>query len=164
VQEEFREGSPFEFPGITMIQKKKGQRLIDATLGAKVIIAGSGMMTGGRIVGHAARYLPIPATRLLIVGYQGAETLGRELLDGSKTVKIDKRTVNVKATVTDTQSMSSHADQQQLMTWLKEIKNVQKVFLTHGEDGPRAALAQKITEDLGVSDITMPVLHQEVTL
>ncbi len=164
VQEEFREGSPFEFPGVTMIQKKKGQRLIDATLGAKVIIAGSGMMTGGRIVGHAARYLPIPSTRLLIVGYQGVETLGRELLEGSKTVKIDKRTVNVKAIVSDTQSMSSHADQQQLMTWLKEIKNVQKVFLTHGEDGPRKALAAKITQDLGVSDITMPVLHQEVSL
>ena len=164
VQEEFREGSPFEFPGVTMIQKKKGQRLIDATLGAKVIIAGSGMMTGGRIVGHAARYLPIPSTRLLIVGYQGVETLGRELLEGSKTVKIDKRTVNVKAIVSDTQSMSSHADQQQLMNWLTAIKKVQKVFLTHGEDGPRAALANKITQDLGVSDITMPVLHQDVSL
>ena len=164
VQEEFRGAGPFEFPGITMIQKKKGQRLIDATLGAKVIIAGSGMMTGGRIVGHAARYLPIPSTRLLIVGYQGVETLGRELLEGSKTVKIDKRTVNVKAIVSDTQSMSSHADQQQLMNWLTAIKKVQKVFLTHGEDGPRAALANKITQDLGVSDITMPVLHQDVSL
>ena len=146
-----------------MIQKKKGQRLIDATLGAKVIIAGSGMMTGGRIVGHAARYLPIPSTRLLIVGYQGEETLGRDLLEGSKTVKIEKRTVNVKATVSDTQTMSSHADQQQLLHWLTAIKNVRKVFLTHGEDGPREALAKKITESLGVSDITSPMLHQEVS-
>lgn len=163
VQEEFRNGSPFEFPGGTMIQKKKGQRLIDATLGVKVIIAGSGMMTGGRIVGHAARYLPIPSTRLLIVGYQGEETLGRELLEGSKTVKIEKRTVNVKATVSDTQTMSSHADQQQLLNWLTAIKKVRKVFLTHGEDGPREALAKKITESLGVSDITSPMLHQEVS-
>lgn len=162
VKREFHNADPFAFPGVTVIHKRQGQRLIDTELGAKVIIAGSGMMTGGRIIGHAARYLPIPSTRLLIVGWQGAGTLGRELLDGSREVNIDGSAVQVKATVTDTQAMSSHADQGQLMGWLTSIKHVKKVFLTHGEDGPRKALAEKIAEDLGITDVTMPKLHQEV--
>ncbi|MEK7533653.1 MAG: MBL fold metallo-hydrolase [Patescibacteria group bacterium] len=164
VQREFRGTTPFEFPGVVIIQRRKGQHLIDTELGAKVIIAGSGMMTGGKIIGHAAKYLPIPSTRLLIVGWQGVGTLGRELLEGSRKVTIDGSAIEVKASVTDTQAMSSHADQGQLMHWLKFIKKVQKVFLTHGDDGPRAVLAKKITKDLGIADVTMPTLHQEVTV
>src|SRR5260221_25348 len=127
-------------------------------------MAGGGMMTGGRIVGHAARYLLIPSTRLLIVGYQGEGTLGRELLEGSKKVTIDGQDIEVKASVNDTQALSSHADQSQLISWLKNIKNVKKLFLTHGEDGSRTALAKKITEELEIKDITLPVLSQEVNM
>lgn len=155
---------PFDFPGAVVIRKKNGHKLIDVELGAKVIIAGSGMMSGGRIVGHAAKYLPIPSTRLFIVGYQGIETLGRELLDGSKVVSIDGKKVSVKATVSDTQSMSSHADQGQLLSWLSPIKGVKKVFLTHGEDGPRTALSEKIKTDLEIADVVLPRLHEEIAL
>ncbi len=164
IQKEFHGAGPFDFPGAVVIRKKSGHKLIDVELGAKVIIAGSGMMSGGRIVGHAAKYLQIPSTRLLIVGYQGVETLGRDLLDGAKVVSIDGKNIPVKATVTDTQAMSSHADQAQLLGWLKVIKGVKKVFLTHGEDGPRAVLSEKIKTDLGISDIVMPKLHEEVTI
>lgn len=164
VQEEMQSGGAFEFPGITVIHKHKAQRLIDAALGAKVIIAGSGMMSGGRIVGHAARYLPIPSTRLLIVGYQGEETLGRELLEGNRKITIDDKPVHVKATVTDTQAMSAHADQQQLLDWLKPIKGVNKVILTHGDDVPRVALAEKIKTDTEISDVSMPRMHEEIKL
>ncbi len=164
IQKEFEGSGPFDFPGLTMIRKKSGHKLIDVELGAKVIIAGSGMMSGGRIVGHAAKYLQIPSTRLFIVGYQGIETLGRELLEGAKVVSIEGKKVSVKAMVTDTQSMSSHADQGQLIKWLKPIKGAKKVFLTHGEDGPRQALAEKIKTDLGISDIVLPTLHEEVML
>lgn len=164
IQKEMQSGGAFEFPGITVIRRHKGQRLIDAVLGAKVIIAGSGMMTGGRIVGHAARYLPIPSTRLLIVGYQGEETLGRELLEGARKVTIDDKPVPVKATITDTQGMSAHADQQQLMDWLTSIKGVKKVMLTHGDDEPREILAGKITEELGITDVVRPRMHEEIIL
>lgn len=164
VKREFHGSDPFVFPGITVIHKRQGQHLIDTELGVKVIIAGSGMMTGGRIIGHAAKYLPIPSTRLLIVGWQGVGTLGRELLDGNRKVDIDGSEVAVKATITDTQTMSSHADQGQLMGWLRSIKHVKKVFLTHGEDGPRLALAKKITEKTGIADVSMPKLHDEVAL
>lgn len=164
IQKEFSGAGPFNFPGAVVIHKQRGHKLIDMEMGAKVIIAGSGMMSGGRIVGHAAKYLPIPSTRLFIVGYQGMETLGRELLDGSKVVSIDGKKISVKATVTDTQAMSSHADQGQLITWLKAIKGVKKVFLTHGEDGPRMALSEKIRTDTGITDVTTPRLHEEVTI
>lgn len=155
---------PFDFPGLTVIHKQKAHKLIDTVLGAKVIIAGSGMMSGGRIVGHAARYLPIPSTRLLIVGYQGEETLGREILDGAKTVTIDKQVVHIKAAITDTQAMSAHADQGQLMEWLGVIKGVRRVFLTHGDDEPRKVLAGKIKEDLSLASVHLPLMREEVTL
>ena len=162
IQDDFKFGSPFDFPALVIIENWKSSQEIYDQNGAKVIIAGSGMMSGGRILGHAAHYLPIPSTRLFIVGYQGEETLGRSLLEGDKNIIIGNDKISVKATVNFTEAMSSHADQKQLMNWLGHIKDVKKVFITHGEDTPRSVLAKKITEDLGISDITLPVLNQEV--
>ncbi len=164
IQEDLKNGSPFEFPGLVIVGNHNESEAIGGQTGAKVIIAGSGMMTGGRILGHAIHYLPLPSTRLLIVGYQGEGTLGRHLLDGRKDVRIEGKSVEVKASVNNTQAMSSHADQGQLMRWLSPIKNVQKIFLTHGDDAPRAALAKKISEDLGITDAILPKLYQEVSL
>ena len=152
IQDDLKNGNPFE-----------SERFIENT-GPKVIMAGGGMMTGGRIIGHAARFLPLASTRLLIVGYQGEETLGRELLEGAKNVTIDGVDIEVKAAVNDTQALSSHADQSQLINWLKEIKNVKKLFLTHGEDPARKTLAKKISDDLGLKDITLPSLGEELTI
>lgn len=171
IQDDLNSGTPFEFPGREVIEHHEESNAIHDRPGPKVIIAGSGMMTGGRILGHAAYYLPIASTRLLIVGYQGEGTIGRELLEGKKDVIIDKMNVIVKATITNTQAMSAHADQRQLLDWIRHIKNVKKIILTHGEDGPpggeagpRQALAKKISEEVGVSDVVLPVLHQEVSL
>ena len=164
IQSEFISNNPFTFPGLEIISKGKDSKRLHATPGPKVIIAGSGMMTGGRVLGHAAHYLPIASTRLFIVGYQGEETLGRALMEGEKLVTIDRVPVPVNCTVGNTQAMSSHADQKQLLQWLKHIKNVKKVFLTHGEDGPRTSLSQKISENLGLTDVTMPVMNQEIRL
>ncbi|MEO8581439.1 MAG: MBL fold metallo-hydrolase [Patescibacteria group bacterium] len=163
IREDFKTGSPFEFPGYQELAKQAQSQAIEEQSGPKVIIAGSGMMTGGRIVRHAAHYLPIASTRLLIVGYQGIGTLGRELLDGKKDVGIEGRSVHVTATVTDTQAMSSHADQSQLLDWLGHIQHVKKVFLTHGDNVPREALSLKIKEALQLTDITMPTMNQEIS-
>lgn len=163
IAEELKEGSPFEFPGLNVIFGSQDSRELRQKSGPKVIIAGSGMMVGGRIVGHAAHYLPIPSTRLLIVGFQGEGTLGRALQEGSKTVGINGESVQVRATISDTQAMSSHADQSQLMSWLKNIQQVKKVFLTHGDEIPRAALAEKIKTDLEISDVTLPKMNEELS-
>lgn len=163
IQEDLKLGNPFDFPGLQVIGGREESESIYHQNVPKVIMAGSGMMTGGRIIGHAAQYLPMSSTRLLIVGYQGEGTLGRQILDGKKQVSIQGQNVEVKATVSSTQAMSSHADQGQLMTWLKHIQNVKKVFLTHGEDAPREALKKKIGEEIDLADITLPTLNQEVS-
>ncbi|MDQ3008662.1 MAG: MBL fold metallo-hydrolase, partial [bacterium] len=65
--------------------------------------------------------------------------------------------------INSTQAMSSHADQQQLLDWLKAIKDVKKVFITHGDNVPRAALAERITQELGITDVVMPIQNQEIS-
>jgi metallo-beta-lactamase family protein len=100
----------------------------------------------------------------LIAGYQGEGTLGRTILEGKKEVRIDGIPVVVRASVNQTQAMSSHADQPKLLEWLKKIQGVKKLILTHGENGPRAALAEKIKTDLKIADIAMPILNQEITI
>lgn len=157
-------GDPFSFPGLTVVENREDGKKVNQAVGPKVIIAGSGMMTGGRILGHAMAYLPIPSTRLLIVGYQAEETVGRALLDGQKNVIIEGRTVNVRALISETQAMSSHADQPRLLKWLSQIAGVKKVFLTHGEDGPRNVLAGKIKTDLKIADIILPKHNEMVEL
>lgn len=164
VQQELKTTPPFEFPGLVTVETREQSQEIHKQSGPKVIIAGSGMMVGGRIVAHAAHFLPVASTRLLIVGYQGEGTLGRELLEGSRLVTIGTEAITVRATVSNTEAMSSHADQRQLLDWLKHIKGVHKVFLTHGEDGARAVLSQKIAQELGINDITSPLLNQEVSV
>jgi metallo-beta-lactamase family protein len=164
IQAEITSGNPFDFPGLEIVKSAQESRAIHEVDGPKVIIAGSGMMVGGRIVGHAGYYLDKPSTRLLIVGYQGEGTLGRELLEGAKEVVVNGEPVSVAATISSTRAMSSHADQDQLLTWLKSIHNVRHLCLTHGEDGPRAALAELVKQEVGITQVTLPTLNQTVTL
>ena len=163
IRQDFEQGNPFDFPGLNVVMAHDDSEEIDKHSGTKVIIAGSGMMTGGRILGHSAHYLPLASTRLLIVGYQGEGTLGRQLLEGEKKFTIEKNSISVNATVSSTRAMSSHADQKQLIKWLQHMNGVKKVFLTHGEETARVSLSKKITEELGYEDIVLPVMHQEVT-
>ena len=130
--------------------------------GPKVIIAGSGMMSGGRIMQHAATFLPNPSTRLLFVGYQSEETMGRKILEGAKNVTINKMTIAVKAHIREIKTMSSHADQPRLLTWLGHIKGVKKVFLTHGELPQQEALMEAIKKELKITDITLPKLGDKI--
>ena len=153
---------PYGFPGLQIIYKHYQSQKIKEEVGTKVIIAGAGMMTGGRIVSHAAQYLSDPKNRLFFVGYQGEQTLGREILEGLKLVTINDEQVEIKAHINKTDGMSAHADQSQLLEWLKAIGGVKKVVVTHGEDQSRSALAQKITQDLGIQDIHIPKLNEEI--
>ena len=114
------------------------------------------MMTGGRILGHAAELLPLASTRLLIVGFQAECTLGRELLDGKKEITIHGHTIPVNASVRKSSGMSAHADQQKLRTWLRSIQGVRKVYLTHGEDIPRQVLRTEILREMPTLTVEMP--------
>lgn len=163
-QTDYKLGELFDFPGLEVTKDWKQSQALHMRTEAKVIIAGSGMMTGGRIIGHSQYYLSDPTTRLMIVGYQADGSLGRELLAGKKEILIDGQKIQVNASVHDTQGMSSHADQKQLLDWLAKIKGVKKLILTHGDDSSREAFSQKVKSDLGIQDIQIPNRGDEITL
>jgi len=164
LKHEAKHGTPFHFPGLRVVMNQDVRAEMNGVEGAKVIVAGSGMMNGGRIVSHAQRYLPLATTRLLFVGYQSEATLGRSILEGQKSVKIKGEFIQVNATVNQTHSMSSHADQPKLLNWLARIEGVKKVFLTHGEDVSRQALAAKIQSELHISEVILPKPNQVILM
>lgn len=113
----------------------------------KIIIAGSGMISGGRILTYLQQYLRKSETSILLAGYQGEGTRGRALLDGASELKIHGRYYTVKAEVFDIQVLSAHADQKELLNWLSEIKNEpNEIFITHGERQSADALRVKIKD------------------
>jgi metallo-beta-lactamase family protein len=155
---------PFNFEGLVITDDARDSKDIIKSPGPKVIIAGSGMMSGGRIMHHAANYLPIATTRVLFVGYQAEETIGRQIIEGAQNVVINKISIHIRAHINEIKTLSSHADQPRLITWLKHIKGVKKVFLTHGELPQQEALREKIGKELGITDIIIPNYDESFSL
>lgn len=158
-----QEGDPFDFPELRIVTDRKMSQRVPERPGPKVIIAGSGMMTGGRILEHAMRLLPNPSTRLLIVGFQAEHTVGRALEEGAKTVHIYGQEIKVGATVSTIHSMSAHADRPKLLDWLAHINGAQKVFLVHGEDHARMAFKEEIQKP-GVLEVVLPKMEDSFTI
>lgn len=121
-------------------------------------------MSGGRVIHHAINFLGDPATQLIFVGYQAEGTMGREILDGKKQLNIWGNEIQVRAQIKEIKTMSSHADQEQLINWLKKIKGLKEVVLIHGEELPRLVLTEKIRQEIPGTEVVLPVLHQEITL
>lgn len=144
----------FNFPGLHMTLTTEESKSINDVPPPKVIIAGSGMSNGGRILHHESRYLPDPKSLILFIGYQARGTLGRQILDGEKTVKIFGEEVAVNCRVKNVPGYSAHADQQQLIEWLFPIRQgLKKLFVTQGEAGASEALAQKVRDELAINTI-----------
>ena len=96
----------------------------------KLVIAASGMITGGRVLSYLERYIGLPETTIIIVGYQAEGTRGRKLLEGAKDIKIHGKYYEVKANVISIEGLSAHGDQNDLINWLSELKNKpKKIFL-----------------------------------
>ncbi|KAB1157571.1 MBL fold metallo-hydrolase RNA specificity domain-containing protein [Flavobacterium luteum] len=130
----------------------------------KVVIAASGMITGGRVLSYLEQYIGLPETTVIIIGYQAEGTRGRKLLEGAKEIKIYGRYYDVKANILEIESLSAHADQKGLLNWLSELKaKPKKVFLVHGENQPADELRIKIKEQYGF-DCTVPLMGQEIEL
>ena len=154
----------FKFPGLALTKTTNESRQINNVKPPKVIVAGSGMSTGGRILHHEIRYLPDPNSCLLIVSYQVAGSRGRRILDGTKEIKIFHEMIPVRAKVKAIGAYSSHADQQDIYNWLTSFKKpVKKIFVTHGEEGPALAVVQSIKDHLGI-DAIAPMLDDMVEL
>ncbi len=154
----------FDFPGLTLTRTTAESKQINDVNPPKIILAGSGMSTGGRILHHEIRYLPDPNSCLLIVSYQVPGSLGRRIFDGAKQVKIFNEMIPIRAEIRYVDAYSSHADQQEIYTWLKGFnKPVKKIFAVHGEEGPCLNLVQLIRDQLGI-DASAPMLGDIVEL
>jgi metallo-beta-lactamase family protein len=142
------------FPNLHFTQSAQLSKEINRVFGPKIVIAGAGMMHGGRILHHALRYLPDERSQLLIVGFQVNGSLGRRLLDGEKVVKIFKDMVHVKAKINKIGAYSGHADQNGLINFIKKIneQHPKNIFITHGELDQAQELSAKIKEEFSYSN------------
>jgi metallo-beta-lactamase family protein len=116
----------------------------------KIVIAGSGMVTGGRILTYLQYYLDKPETSVILVGYQAEGTRGRALLEGYPEIKLRGKFIPVKAEIHSIESLSSHADQAELLDWISELtKAPEHVFLIHGENQARDTFRMKLENEKG---------------
>jgi len=142
------------FPGLKMTLKTEESKAINDIPPPKVIIAGSGMSQGGRIVHHERRYVSGENNTILFVGYQAAGSLGRQILDGAQMIKIMGEEVLVRCKVKNISGYSAHADQRKLIEWLKPMhRSLKKIFVVQGEEASSAALAIKIKDQLAVEAV-----------
>lgn len=124
----------------------------------KIIIAGSGMITGGRVLTYLQQLIDEPSTTVLLVGYQAEATRGRQLKDGVNEIKFFGKYYPVKARIESIESLSAHADQKDLLHWINGIKNMpEKVFLIHGEPTALDAFRVKIRDTFNYN-VTVPRL------
>ncbi|MEX0931562.1 MAG: MBL fold metallo-hydrolase [Candidatus Paceibacterota bacterium] len=165
VRGEIQDGDDiFDFPNFTATLRSRESHEIDAVPNPKIIIAGSGMSNGGRIVRHEQKYLPDPSSTILFLGFQAAETLGRKILEGNKEVMINNEKVPVKARVEVITGYSGHADRDGLLAFVEPVaEQVRKVFVTMGEPKASLFLVQRLRDYLGV-DAVYPEAEKEYVL
>ena len=141
----------FDFPGLHRCMTKEQSKAINDAPKPKIIIAGAGMMNGGRILHHLIRYLGDAASTVLIIAYQAHGTLGHRLYRGDRSVEIMGEKIFVQARIISIGAYSAHADQNVLLNWVRQAaRPPKKIFCTHGDEGASAALATRLTHELGI--------------
>ncbi len=141
----------FKFKTLVETAKIEDSRSIAGVAGPKVIIAGSGMSTGGRILSHERRYLPDQNASVLLMGYQAPGTLGRMLEEGYQEVTIFGEKVAVKAKIISIHGFSGHADSDHLLSFVEKIMPPpKKVFIGMAEARASNFLAQRIHDNLEI--------------
>ena len=154
----------FDFPGLQNTLKSEESRMIGNVPNPKIVIAGSGMSTGGRIVHHERHYLPDPNNTLLLTGYQSVGTPGRLIQEGLKTVHITGEDVAVRAHIVTISGYSGHKDSDGLLNFVEDMADrVKKVFVVMGEPKSEMFLAQKLRDNLGIEALA-PKLGDTVLL
>ncbi len=165
IQDEIKSGDDiFDFPQLQFTLTREESKHINNVPAPKIIIAGSGMSHGGRIMHHERKYLSDPKNTLLLAGYQSAGSLGRILQDGAKKVTIFNTTVPVKAGVVTLRSYSAHKDSDNLIEFVSHTaEKVKKVFVVMGETKASLFLVQRLRDYLGV-DAIAPQQGESVVL
>jgi len=147
----FREGEPpFDFPGLKLVRRAAESKAINRIKGSCIILAGSGMCTGGRVKHHLARNISRPESTVFFVGYQARETLGRQILDGEPEVRIHGQMHPVRARIVQIHGLSAHADRTDLLKWLSYFKTPPRcVFIVHGEEEVSTKFAEDVRKQTG---------------
>lgn len=141
----------FDFPGLKKTLTTEESKAINNVPPPKIIIAGSGMSQGGRILHHEKRYLPDPKSAILFIGYQAKGSLGRKILGGEQMVKIHGEDILVRCRRLAIEGWSAHADQQQLLNWLSPMRmSLKKVFAVQGEEKASSVFVKRVINDLAI--------------
>ena len=156
--------SPFDFPGLTMVRETAQSKAINNITGSTMIIAGSGMCTGGRVKHHLVTNISRPECTILFVGYQAIGTLGRLIVDGARKVRILGKEYPIRAKMAQINGFSAHADRDELFQWLSSLKRPPKqIFVVHGEPETALQFADFLTERTGWN-ISVPEYGNESIL
>jgi len=135
-----RDGTIFDFEGLTFTPDAEASKAINDIDRRAIIIAGSGMCTGGRILHHLKHRLWNRKNTVIFVGYQVVGTLGRQLVDGARWVKIYREEILVRASIHTVNGFSAHADQSAIVKWVSQMKDLNRIFLIHGEEDKQVIL------------------------
>ena len=145
---------PFGFHRLTYVRDVEASKKLNQLRGPCVILSASGMCEGGRILHHLRNNIEDPRNTILITGFQAVYTLGRKILEKQPEVPIFGEPMRLRAEVCSLDELSGHADQKELIEWMRPIaKGLKKVFLVHGEEDQSAALAQVIQQTYGIETI-----------
>jgi len=156
--------SPFDLPGLKFVRTVNESKAINHVKGSVVIIAGSGMCTGGRIKHHLVSNISRPESTILFVGYQAAGTLGRHIVDGARKVRILGQHYPVRARIARLNGFSAHAGRDQLLKWLTGLKKSPRhVFVVHGEEESARDFADLIRQETGW-ETSVPAYQDKVIL
>jgi len=149
----FQEGQdPFDLPGLHFARETAESAAINSVHGGAVIMAGSGMCTGGRVCHHLLHNLGRADSSVVFVGYAAVGTLARRIIDGAKQVTIFGENIPVRARIYTINGFSAHADQAELLTWQKQT-GAKRTFLVHGEDD----IMRQFAAHLHDTDVEMPL-------
>jgi len=155
---------PFGFSRLRYIREVGESKALNDLRGPLMVISASGMCEAGRILHHLRNNIEDPRNTILITGFQAENTLGRKLVDKWQEVSIFGEPMRVRAEVAKINELSAHADQRELLTWLKPMtKTLKKVFLVHGEPSQTAALAKAIQDQYGIEAV-MPTRGESFDL
>jgi metallo-beta-lactamase family protein len=155
---------PFGFRRLRYVKEVAESKTLNDLRGPLMIISASGMCEAGRILHHLKNNIEDPRNTILITGFQAENTLGRKLVDKLPEVSIFGEPMRVRAEVCKLNELSAHADQRELLAWLKPMaKGLKKVFLVHGEPAQSSALAKVIHDQYGV-EVVLPIRGQPVDL
>ncbi|MBW2682230.1 MAG: MBL fold metallo-hydrolase [Deltaproteobacteria bacterium] len=162
---EDKANNPFGFETLKYTSSVEESKVLSSSDQPAIIISASGMMEGGRILHHLKNRAGNPKNTLLITGWQAPYTLGRQIVDGKKEVKIFGEIYAVRAKVEIITGFSCHADREELLAWAGAMeKKPRQTFIVHGEEDSADALAEALHEKLGFESIHIPDPHQSFTI